>query len=172
MSTLSIGSVGVTVTSILNPGFRGIPNAGAVVKYLLNAMITIKRYDLPVRIYLTKDVSERIGNMLTAMGIKFRLVSVDKMTPPYIYIYARDRYFVIKTVDEGGKDVAEFQVLSTKFIEELQTIITRKREGTRQRKKKENDEIEELVINSDFLNYIKKIEEFSQTDGREGVDHE
>jgi len=162
-ATISIGgSTGVAIASVLNPGFRGIPDAGAVVKYLLNAMSTIKRYDLPVRIYLTKDVAEKIGNILAAMGVRFRLVPVDKMSPPYIYIYAKDQYFVVKTVDENGKDVAEFSVPSSKFIEELQAFITRRREGAKRRKKEEEgEEVEELTIHSDFLTYMKKAEEES-----------
>ncbi|MEM4787705.1 MAG: hypothetical protein QXV28_06995 [Ignisphaera sp.] len=158
-TTISIPSTGVTIASILNPGFKGIPDAGAVAKYLLNAMITIKRYDLPIRIYLTKDVAEKIGNILSAMGIRFKLLSIDKMTPPYIYIYAKDQYFVVKTVDENGNEVAEFSVLSTKFIENLQAFIIKKKRGSKQ--KKNGEEVEELIIHPDFLTYIKKIEEES-----------
>lgn len=158
MSTISIGgSTGAIVASIINPGFKGIPDAGATVRFLLNAMLTIKKYDLPIRIYVTKEVSEKIGNILSAMGIKFKLVPVDKMTPPYIFIYQSETYFVVKTVDEGGKEATEFSVPVSKFIEELQGYMTRRRG----RSKKEG-EVSNLIITDDFVNFLGKAERDQQ----------
>lgn len=158
MSTsISVGGVaGALVASVLNPGFKGLPDAGAAARFLLNAMLTIKKYDLPVRIYLTKDVSEKIGNILAAMGVKFKLVPVDKMTPPYIFIYQSDTYFVIKTVDEGGREVSEFSVPITKFVEELQSYATRRR--SRVKKEKAEGEVNSLIIEDSFVEHMKKLE--------------
>jgi len=153
-TTISIGSTGITVASILNPCFKGIVDAGAIAKYLLNTITIIKRYDLPVHIYLTKDVAERIGNILTSMGIRFKLVPVDKMTPPYIYIYSNDQYYAVKTMDENGKNASEFSVLSSKFIEELHTLVTKKKKNS----KLKDEEIEELIIHLDSSTYTKKNE--------------
>ncbi|MEM1694360.1 MAG: hypothetical protein QXL19_08880 [Ignisphaera sp.] len=152
-TTISIGSTGISIASILNPNFRGVVDAGTIVKYLLNAISIIKRYDLPIRIYLTKDVSERIGNILASMGIRFRLTHIDKMVPPYIYIYNDDQYYIIKTIDENGKNVAEFSVLSNKFIEELHALITKKKKDT-----KLEEEVEELIIHLDSSTHAKKNE--------------
>lgn len=159
MSTMiAIGtSPGITVASVLNPGFKGIPEAGAAVKYLLNVMSAIRRYDLPIKIYVTKDVSDKIGNILTAMGVRFKLVPADKMTPPYIYIFSNETYFVVKTVDENGKDVAEFSVLASKFIESLQDFISRRRGELKQKKKeKKPDDVNELLVHEDFIDFVKK----------------
>lgn len=148
------GSVGALVASVINPGFRGIPDAGATVKFLLNAMLTIKKYDLPVRIYLTKDVSEKIGSILSAMGVKFKLVPVDKMSPPYIFIYQSETYFVVKTVDEDGKEVSEFSVPASKFIEELQSYITKRR--ARAKRGKDEGEVNSLIIQDDFVDFVRE----------------
>jgi len=57
-------------------------------------------------------------------------------------------------MDENGKNASEFSVLSSKFIEELHTLVTKKKKNS----KLKDEEIEELIIHLDSSTYTKKNE--------------
>lgn len=151
MSTATLSNnVLPMITQVLNPGFKGVPDSVALTKYFLNSVATIRRYGLPVRIYVTKEVADRIGNILTAIGIKFKLIPAEKMTPPYIFVYQNGSYFVIRTVDEAGRVCNEFTVPINKFVEELQSYVLRKKKTA----EKKVEEVHELVMDEDFDRFI------------------
>jgi len=159
LASMSIPA-GSAITAVLNPSFKGIPDAKALATYLLNALVQIKKENLPVKIYLTQDVSNKIGNLLTSMGIKIRTIPADKMEPPYIFIYAEGSDIVIKTVDTDGKEVNTFRAPFAKFVETFETLVTSKKE--RKVKQKEKPQVvDEVFVGTEdlhkFMEYVEKI---------------
>lgn len=168
MSTAHVDvSTSAMLSSLINPAFRGLPDASAVARYLINAMVSIKKYDLPMRIYVTREVTEKIGGILAAMGVRFKLIPTDKMDPPYIFIYQSDTYFVIKTVDEGGREVAEFSVPIAKFVEELQSYLSK---GRGKPKRSKVEEVNALIIGDEFTEFVKRVGDLHRDDKGRGAD--
>jgi hypothetical protein len=152
LAAVSAGGMSSLMSSVLNPNFKGIPDAKALAKYLINAMITIKKNDLPIRIYISQDVSNKIGNLLAALGVKFRTIPADKMQPPYIFLTTEDNYLVIKTVDSNGKEIASYKTPFPKFIEAFEEFFTRYKERRTQRKEKEAlPPVDEVIVSSESL---------------------
>jgi len=150
----------VALMNVLNPSFKGVPDAKAVAVYLLNALIQIKKEGLPVKIYLTQDVTNKIGNILTSLGIKIRTVSAEKMSPPYIYLFTENGDIVIKTVDPEGKEVASIRAPFNKFIDAFEAAFTSKRD--KKAKAKEKPVVVDEIIASDiepekFLEHVEKL---------------
>jgi len=151
-------SVGSSIATILNPSFKGIPDAKALATYLLNALAQIKKENLPIKIYLTQDVSNKIGNLLTAMGVKIRTLPADKMEPPYIFIYTEGSDIVIKTVDSDGKEINSFRAPFTKFVETFETLVVSKKEKKAKQKEKPQVVDEIFVDTRDLQKFMEHVE--------------
>jgi len=151
--------VGTSIAAILNPSFKGVPDAKALATYLLNALAQIKKENLPIKIYLTQDVSNKIGNLLTAMGVKIRTIPVEKMEPPYIFIYLEDGDVVIKTVDANGKEVNTFRAPFSKFVEELEAIATSKKEKKTSKQREKPQVVDEIFLGTEDLHkFMERLE--------------
>lgn len=159
--TLDVGSQNM-VSLVLNPGFKGVPDTQTLAKYLLNALLTISRNKLDVRLYVTKDVSAKIGNLLLSMGVKIRTIPADKMTPPYIMLTSEDGNLLLKTVDQDGKEIASYRVPLAKFVEDLEEYYSRlKEKRTAGRKdKQKKGEVDEIILSeTELLKYVEDLEE-------------
>jgi len=153
---MSAGGTTSLISSILNPSFGGAPDAKALAKYLVNATLVIKRNDLPVRIYLTHDVTEKIGDILSAMGVRFKTVPVDRMEPPYIFLTLEDTYLIIKTVDINGKEVRTFRTPFSEFIEALKEYASHRM----RKRKREEEEKRTVYIDDEMTKDLKKFMEW------------
>lgn len=166
MSTAPMPAVGVSpITTVLNPSFKGVPDARTLATYLLNALVQIKKEDLPIKIYLTQDVTNRIGNILTALGVKIRTVPVEKMSPPYIFIYTENGDIVVKTADSDGKEVSSFRAPFNKFVEAFEALFTSKKERKAKQKEKPTV-VDEAFLGTEDLH--KFVEQLNNLIGREG----
>ena len=147
--------------SVLSPQFRGIPDAGALARYLVRALVTIKREGLPVRIYLSQDLVERVGGLLAELGVRFRAVPVSRLEPPYILLDTEGGSVVLRTVDEGGRVVAQHAVPLAKFVEALEALLRRGR-GRRG----EERTVSELVIaEEDLQRFLERLESILREEG-------
>jgi len=159
MSVTLPAPVGASIPAILNPSFKGVPDAKALATYLLNALAQIKRENLPIRIYVTQDVSNKIGNLLTAMGVKIRTIPVEKMEPPYIFIYQENGDVVIKTVDANGKEVNTFRAPFSKFVEELEAVATSKKEKKAGKQREKPQVVDEIFLDTEDINkFMERLE--------------
>lgn len=156
-STPAVSS-GVNVAGILKPAFQGIPDGATAAKYLIDTMIAISKYNLPIKIYITKDVAEYIGNLLTALNIRFRSVHASGMQYPCIFISVEGGNFVISTYDENGTLLESFKIPVHKLIEELRAIVLKKksRKTTPQVK---DEELLEITLTKDIQELLSKFED-------------
>ena len=125
------------ISAVLNPGFKGVVDAKTLARYLLDVLIKISKENLPIKVYATQDITAKIGNILVSLGVKIRTVSAESMSPPYIYLFLEDGDIVVKTVDEGGKEVAVYKVPFTKFVEHFEHLYNLRRGGGGKKSKKE-----------------------------------
>jgi len=156
-ATVSINMGGGNlIATVLNPSFKGVPDAVSLAKYLLNALYVIKKHDLPIHIYIDHDLTPKIGPILQAMGVKFKTIPVEKMVPPYIFIDSEDGYVVIKSVDSSGKEVSSFRAPLTKFIEAFQEFYLKEKKAAKKEKAKKDVVDEAIVSLPDIEKFISE----------------
>jgi len=115
-------SLSMRIAEILNPRLGAAPDPKALAKYFCEALLTIAKEGLPVRVYLDHRITESVAPLLKELGVKFRTVSPDSMKPPYIYLFLNGDKLVIETVDmdlRGRRYVARFDL----FLEELAALL-------------------------------------------------
>lgn len=153
------------VASILKPVFHGVPDGSAVARYLVESMIYIAKYNLQIKIYITKQAAEFLSNLLTALNISFKTIPVSKMVYPCILISVEDGYFVVTTYNNDGSVLSVTRVPIPKLIEELQAIIAKRRRLAKKSATKEEEEVYEVMIAREVLELSKVFEE----ERKEGV---
>lgn len=151
MQTGTVGRLANPATAILSPSFKGVPSAETLARYLLRALAEIKRCGLPVRVYLTQEVTRAVGNLLLLLGVRFKTVPASKMQPPYILLSSEGDYIVVETVDAGGRTLATYRAPFTKFVEALASLITRRRTGGRERTE---HLVDEVIVSQEALERI------------------
>lgn len=158
MSSATV-SPATIVASILKPVFHGVPDSSAIAKYLVESMVYIARYNLQIKIYITKQAAEFLSNLLTALNISFRTIPVEKIVYPCILISVEGGHFVITTYDSSGHVSSSFTVPIPKFIEELQAIVAKKRKLAKKTPVKEEEEVYEVLVSREVLELAKVFEE-------------
>ena len=160
MRTASIptgGGSASAILSVLNPSFKGVADAKTLARYLLTALTVIKKQNLPVKIYVTQDITDKLGNILTALGVRFRTIPVDAMSPPYIFLYTENGDIVVKTVDADGKEVATFRAPFAKFVEYFEELFNAKK--PKKPKKEKVQRVDEVYLPSEtaetFIEHMK-----------------
>jgi len=152
LNTVSAGGTSINIARVLSPSFRGIPDATALAKYLIRTLVFIKKNNLPIKIYLTQDVTAKIGNILTALGVKFKTIPASRMEPPYILLSAEDNYIVIKTVDSSGREIASYKAPLSKFIEAFELLSSSYRKKSKQKEKSSEPQlVDEIIVSAESL---------------------
>jgi len=103
---LRVGPVGpsIAIPTVLGlGGLKGAVDAVKLAGEIFNMLRTIVREKLPINIYLTKEIADKIVPILEAMGVKIKLWPVEKLEPPYVIIQEIDGNVVIITADEDDK---------------------------------------------------------------------
>jgi len=148
-------SLSMRIAEILNPCLGLTPDPKALAKYFCEALLTIAKEDLPVKIYLDHRITEAIAPLFKELGVKFRTVSPDSMKPPYIYLFLDGGRLVIETVDMNLRErryVTRFDLL----LEELTSLVM---EVKRKKGKKSEHEVEipsDMTL-EEFMKFIRDI---------------
>lgn len=152
LNTIPGGGVNISViSSILNPNFKGIPDARSLAKYVIRSLIEIKKNNLQIKIYLSQDVTNKIGNILLSMGVKFKTIPVTKMEAPYIFLTVDDNYIVIKTANADGRELATYKAPFSKFVEAIESFFSSYKSKKAKKKENQMKHVDEVIISSDDL---------------------
>jgi len=99
-------SVGPSIPAGLSLGnLKGAVDGVKLAKELFSTIYNIVKLKLPIHIYLDAGVVGIITEIFDAMGVKYTLLPVEKLKPPYILIRQENDIIDVLTVDEGGKPV-------------------------------------------------------------------
>ena len=88
-------------------------------KSLFNALREIVRLRLPIHIYVSEELTDEIKLILEEMGLKVKILPVEKLEPPYIYIEEVDDNIIVLTENEEGKIVTVVAAKLEGFLEEF-----------------------------------------------------
>ena len=118
-----ISSVSLATTLGLG-NIKGSVNGAVLAKSLFNALVQIKRGNLGIHIYLDGETVAKIAQILEAMGVKFALVPVEELEPPYIYVHTIDDKIIVVTTDSdnelvtvAGSEFGDFLIAFIRLFE-------------------------------------------------------
>ncbi|MEM4921364.1 MAG: hypothetical protein QXQ35_08635 [Candidatus Nezhaarchaeales archaeon] len=111
------------ISSILRPAFSGVPNAKALVKYIISVISAIKHGGHKVRFYVTGDIAVAIRPALERLGVK--LLPAQELKPPYVLFKLEDGEVVVEASD-GKEEFTVGKASSYEFIGYLyETVLER-----------------------------------------------
>jgi len=121
MSTQPVIGFGVPqIASTLSLNdLKGSVSAADLAKSLFNAIREIARSRLPIHIYVSEELANKIKSILEEMGLKVEILPVEKLEPPYIYIEEVDGKMIVLTVDEENNIVTVVATKLEGFLEEF-----------------------------------------------------
>jgi len=100
-----IGSGVSQIASTLNLNLKGSVSAVDLAKNRFNVLREIARLKPPIHIYVFKELTDEIKLILEEMGLKVKILPVEKLEPPYIYIEEVGSNIIVLTENEKGKIV-------------------------------------------------------------------
>jgi hypothetical protein len=116
---MGFGVPQIASTLSLN-NLKGSVSATDLAKSLFNALREIARSRLPIHIYVSEELANKIKLILEEMGLKVEILPVEKLESPYIYIEEVDDNIIVLTENEEGKIVT---VVATKLKGFLEKFI-------------------------------------------------
>jgi len=162
-TTPSMGAgLDVRIAGLLNPRFGSMPGPEVVAKYFVEALSTIAREGLPVKIYLDHRITVALAPLFKELGVRFRTIPVDRMEPPYIFFFVDEDTgrLVVETRDPDLKN-HRFVTRLDLFKDELTVLLARVRARKKVYRQEEETKPEiDLLKDMEpkkFLELMKKI---------------
>jgi len=157
---LNVG-LSARIAGLLNPGLGSIPSPKVVARYFAEVLSAVASEGLPIRIYLDHRITVALAPLFKELGVRFRTIPVDKMEPPYIFLFVDEGAgrLVIETCDPELK-THRFVTRLDLFIDELTILLAqtkaRRKEYRREEAKPETDLLKDMEP-KELLELVKKI---------------
>ena len=127
MAKTAVGLGTGPIMSVLRLGnIKGPVSGTQLARNLFNVLNEIKRSRLPIRIYLTREIVDKIALFLDAMGIRYILKPVEEMEPPYIFIDEVDGKIIVLTANEEGEIVTIVGSMLDSFLDSFINLFKKR----------------------------------------------
>jgi len=137
MPSISAG-LNTRIAELLSPRFGSMPGPEVVAKYFVEALSAIARENLPIKIYLDHRITIALAPLFKELGLRFKSVPVDRMEPPYIFLFIDDDTgrLVVETCDPSLKKYRFITRLDL-FIDELAALLVQVKAKKKEHKREE-----------------------------------
>jgi len=155
-------SLNLRIAGLLNPKFGSMPGPKVVARYFAEVLSAVAREGLPIKIYLDHRITVVLASLLKELGVKFRTLPVDKMKPPYIFLFVDEGAgrLVIETCDPELK-TQRFVTRLDLFMDELAILLAqakaRRKEYRREEETKQEIDLLKDMEPKELLELLKEI---------------